>query len=241
MIRGYAKNCDPNASILLYVEMQEREVEPNNFTYPSLLKACSHLSSLKEGMQIHGHVVKFGFDTNIFVQNSLISFYGKCEETKLCYKVFELMNQKVLPLGVHLFLLMLRDGKFRADESIAVGVLSSSANKGDLNLGRCTHGSLLRAFNGLNIVVETSLIDMYVKCGSLNKGKYLFEEMVVKNKLTYSVMVSGLANHGRAEEAIIVFSDMLEEGFEPDDITYVGVLRTCSYAGLVNKVTNILI
>ncbi|KAF6133904.1 hypothetical protein GIB67_040668 [Kingdonia uniflora] len=74
---------------------------------------------------------------------------------------------------------------------------------------------------------------MYVKCGSLNKGKSLFEEMAVKNKLTYSVMVSGLANHGRAEEAIIVFSDMLEEGIEPDDITYVGVQRASSSVGLV--------
>ncbi|KAF6134638.1 hypothetical protein GIB67_002039 [Kingdonia uniflora] len=128
---------------------------------------------------------------------------------------------------------MCRDGKLRADENILVGVLSSCANKGDLNLGRCTHGSLLRTFNVLNIVVETSLIDLYVKCGSLNKGKSLFEEMVVKNKLTYSVMVSGLANHGRAEEAITVFSDMLEEGIKPDDITYVGVLRACSSAGLV--------
>ncbi|KAF6147612.1 hypothetical protein GIB67_031603 [Kingdonia uniflora] len=150
-----------------------------NFTYPSLLKACSHLLSLKEGMQIHGNVVKFGFDTNIFVQNSLISFYGKCGETKLCCKVFELMDQKSVAswsalISSHakvglwsdclkIFGDMCRDGKFRADESILVG----------------------------------------------------------------------LANHGRAEEAITVFSDMLEEGIEPDDITYVGVLRACSSVGLV--------
>ncbi|KAF6167713.1 hypothetical protein GIB67_017208 [Kingdonia uniflora] len=200
-------------------------------------------------MQIHGNVVKFGFDTNIFVQNSLIIFYGKCGETKLCCKVFELMDQKSVASwsalisshakvglwsdNLKIFGDMCRDGKFRADESIFVGVLSSYANKGDLNLGRCTHGSLLRTFNRLNIVVETSLIDMYVKCGSLNKGKSLFEEMAVKNKLTYSVMVSGLANHGRAEEAIILFLDMLEEGIEPDDKTYVGVLRASSYVGLV--------
>ncbi|KAF6134371.1 hypothetical protein GIB67_005763 [Kingdonia uniflora] len=200
-------------------------------------------------MKIHGHVVKFGFDTNIFVQNSLISFYGKCGETKFCCKIFELMDQKSVAswsalISSHakvglwsdclkIFGDMCRDGKFRADENILVGVLSSCANKGDLNLGRCTHGSLLRTFNGLNIVVDTSFIDMYVKCGSLNKGKSVFEEMAMKNKLTYSVMVSRLANHWRAEEAITVFSDMLEEGIEPDDITYVGVLRACSSVGLV--------
>ena len=52
--------------------------EPDNHTYPCLLKACSGLNSLWVGLQIHGAVVKVGLDSNLFIGNGLVSMYGKC-------------------------------------------------------------------------------------------------------------------------------------------------------------------
>ncbi|KAK9275305.1 hypothetical protein L1049_022567 [Liquidambar formosana] len=96
-------------------------------------------------------------------------------------------------------------------------------------------GLLLRNMSGLNVIVETSLIDMYVKCGCLEKGLCIFQKICKKNQLSYSVMISGLAMHGHAREALRVFSEMLEEGLEPDVVVYVGVLSACSHAGLVDE------
>ncbi|KAL9447873.1 hypothetical protein AB3S75_015365 [Citrus x aurantiifolia] len=45
----------------------------------------------------------------------------------------------------------------------------------------------------------------------------------------------GLAMHGQGKEALSIFSEMLREGLEPDDVVYVGVLSACSHAGLVNE------
>ncbi|KAK1563195.1 hypothetical protein Q3G72_023884 [Acer saccharum] len=52
--------------------------EPDNHTYPCLLKACSGLNSLWVGLQIHGAVVKVGLDSNLFIGNGLVCMYGKC-------------------------------------------------------------------------------------------------------------------------------------------------------------------
>ncbi|KAI4328016.1 hypothetical protein L6164_020413 [Bauhinia variegata] len=251
MIRGYTNDMNLEEALLLYIEMLERGVEPDNFTYPPVLKACSLLRALKEGMQIHGHVFKGGLEGDIFVQNSLISMYGKSGEIELARAVFEKMDERSVAswsaiIGAHANVEMWQDclmlfgdmsngGCMRAEESTLVSVLSACTHLGALNFGRCVHEILLRNIRELNVIVETSLVDMYVKCGCLEKGLCLFQNMVKKNLFSYTVMISGLAIHGHGREALRVFSEMLEEGLAPDGAVYIGVLSACSHAGLVNE------
>ncbi|XP_077234914.1 tetratricopeptide repeat (TPR)-like superfamily protein [Tasmannia lanceolata] len=250
MIRGYVKDSEPEAALFMYKAMQERDVKPDNFTYPSLLKGCAHMSALREGMQIHGHAFKFGLESDLYVQNSLINMYGKCGEIKHSCRVFEQMVQRSVAswsaliashnsLGLweeclDLFGKMSSEG-WRADESTLVSLLSSCTHLGALDFGRCTHGYLIRNMRGPNVIVQTSLIDMYAKCGCLEKGLSIFENMPKKNLLSYSAMITGLAMHGEGRKALRVFSDMLGKGLKPDDIVYVGVLSACSHAGLVDE------
>ncbi|KAF3447704.1 hypothetical protein FNV43_RR08407 [Rhamnella rubrinervis] len=94
MIRGHVKGMNWGHGLRLYHEMLQRGVEPDNFTYPALLKACSLLLALDDGMQIHGHIFKLGLQGDVFVQNSLINMYGKCKEIGLSCAVFEQMLEK---------------------------------------------------------------------------------------------------------------------------------------------------
>ncbi|KAE9606992.1 hypothetical protein Lal_00025993 [Lupinus albus] len=251
MIRGNVNYMNLEEALLLYVEMLERGIEPDNFTYPFVIKACSLLGCLKEGMQIHGHVLKGGLKGDVFVQNSLISMYGKFGGIKHASAVFEKMDEKSVAswsaiIGAHasvemwheclmLFGDMSSEGRNRAEESTLVTVITACTHLGSLDIGRCIHGILLRNISELNVIVKTSLINMYVKCGCLEKGLSVFNNMVEKNRHSYTVMISGLAIHGHGREALRVFSEMLEEGLEPDDVVYVGVLSACSHAGLVNE------
>ncbi|XP_044462379.1 pentatricopeptide repeat-containing protein At1g31920 [Mangifera indica] len=251
LIRGFVKDDKFKEAWLLYIEMLESEVQPDNFTYPALLKACAVLQTLEEGMQIHGHANKLGFQSDLFVQNALINMYGKCKEIELSYAIFEQMDEKSVAswsatiaanasVGLWyeclmLFGDMMNEGCWRPEESTLVSVISACAHMGCLDLGRCTHGSLIRNISELNVTVQTSLMDMYVKCGRLEKGLCLFQMMAEKNQSSYSVMISGLAMHGQGEQALRVFSEMLEDGVEPDDVIYVSVLSACSHAGLVDE------
>ncbi|XP_050377443.1 pentatricopeptide repeat-containing protein At1g31920 [Argentina anserina] len=251
MIKGHVKASNWDQALLVYCEMLERGVGPDNFTYPVVLKACAWLEAIEEGMQIQGHVFKLGLEDDVFVQNSLISMYGKCGKLQLSCGVFEqLMDQKSVAswsaiIAAHanlglwseclkLFGDMRKEG-LRAEESTLVSVLSACTHLGALDLGRCCHGFLLRNINALNMVVETSLIDMYVKCGCLDKGLNLFQKMIKKNKLSYTVVICGLAIHGHGREALELYSEMFREGLRPDDVVHVGVLRACNYAGLVEE------
>ncbi|KAD6453710.1 hypothetical protein E3N88_08416 [Mikania micrantha] len=253
MIRGYIKDMNLDEAILLYNQMLEMEIQPNIFTYPSILKGCAYLHRLEEGMQFHGHVFKYGVEDDVYVQNSLINMYGKCGKiTQSCF-VFEKMDEFDRNLAtwssiiaahasdqmwsecLSLFQELTSQNCWRAEESVLVSVLSSCTNLGALDLGRSTHGFLIRNLSGLNVIVETSLLDMYLKCGSLVNALTILKRMKVKNQWSYSVMISGLAFHGYGTEALRVFSEMLEKGFEPDEVVYVGVLTACSQTGLLEK------
>ena len=251
MIRGNVNDMKLEEAMLVYVDMIESGVEPDKFTYPFVLKACSLLGALDEGVQIHGHCFKMGLEDDVIVQNSLINMYGKCGEIKNACDVFNGMGEKSVAswsaiIGAHacvemwnecVMLLgkMSSEGRCRVEESTLVNVLSACTHLGSPNLGKCIHGILLRNISELNVVVKTSLIDMYVKCRCLEKGLRVFDNMSEKNKFSYTVMISGLAIHGCGKEALKVFSEMLEEGLAPDDVVYVGVLSACSHAGLVDE------
>ncbi|KAL5552264.1 hypothetical protein UlMin_002440 [Ulmus minor] len=251
LIRGHVKDTNWEQPLLLYCQMLRNGVDPDNFTYPPLLKASSRLSALPEGMQIHGHVFKLGLQGDVFVQNSLINMYGKCGNIELASHVFRQTLQTSVAswsaiiaahatLGMwwdclELFRDMIKQGCWRAEESILVTLISACTHLGALDLGRSIHASLLRNISGLNVIVETSLIDMYVNCGCLVRGLSLFRKMPEKNHLSYSAMISGLAMHGHGRKALEVFDQMLEQGLVPDDVVYVGVLSACSQAGLVDE------
>ncbi|CAN6999456.1 unnamed protein product [Brassica rapa subsp. trilocularis] len=251
MIRGYVNETSFEEALCVYSEMVEEGVEPDNFTYPFVLKACTRLKSVREGKQIHGHVFKLGFEAHVFVQNSLINMYGRCGETALSSAVFEKLESKTAAswssmvsarAGVGmwsdclmLFREMCRETGLKAEESGMVSALSACANTGALDLGMSIHAYLLRNINELNIAVKTSLVDMYAKCGCLDKALRIFKKMESRNSLTYSAMISGLALHGEGEAALRMFSEMIEQGIESDHVVYVSVLNACSHSGLVKE------
>ncbi|KAF8095332.1 hypothetical protein N665_0336s0009 [Sinapis alba] len=251
MIRGYVNETSFEEALCVYNEMVKEGIEPDNFTYPFLLKACTCLKSVRDGKQIHGHVFKLGFEADVFVQNSLINMYGRCGEMALSSAVFERMEAKTAAswssmvsaragMGMWsdclmLFREMCRETGLKVEESGMVSALSACANTGALDLGMSIHGYLLRNINELNIAVQTSLVDMYAKCGWLDKALRIFKKMESRNSLTYSAMISGLALHGEGEAALSIFSDMIEEGIESDHVVYVSVLNACSHSGLVKE------
>ena len=59
------------------------------------------------------------------------------------------------------------------------------------------------------MVVGSWLVNMYAKCGLIDEARKVFEGMHDKNVYTYSSMIVGLASHGRANDAIALYNDMV--------------------------------
>lgn len=58
MIRCYTNSSFPARSLGLFSRMiTSSDAKPNSYTYPFLLKACAHLSAVREGENLHGFMV----------------------------------------------------------------------------------------------------------------------------------------------------------------------------------------
>ncbi|PRQ43904.1 putative pentatricopeptide [Rosa chinensis] len=71
------------------VDLQKRGVEPNQFTFSSLVKACANQAALEQGIQLHAQVVKFNFDKDSFVSSVLVDMHGKCGLLDHSIQVFD--------------------------------------------------------------------------------------------------------------------------------------------------------
>uniref|UniRef100_A0A7N0UGJ7 Uncharacterized protein n=1 Tax=Kalanchoe fedtschenkoi TaxID=63787 RepID=A0A7N0UGJ7_KALFE len=164
-------------------------------------------------------------ERNIVSWNALIAGYTQKGE-----------NEEALGL----FLLLKRESVWPTHYTFG-NLLNACANLADLQLGRQAHAHVLK--HGFrfqsgpesDIFVGNSLLDMYVKCGSVEDGYRLFEKMVERDYVSWNALIVGFAQNGFGSKALEIFNRMLECGEKPDHVTLIGVLCACSHAGMVEE------
>ncbi|PRQ43911.1 putative tetratricopeptide-like helical domain-containing protein [Rosa chinensis] len=75
LINGYVEMDEIEKAFSVFVDLQRGRVEPNQFTFSSLIKACANQAALEQGIQLHAQVVKFNFDRDSFVSSVLVDMY----------------------------------------------------------------------------------------------------------------------------------------------------------------------
>ncbi|OMP06483.1 hypothetical protein COLO4_08105 [Corchorus olitorius] len=227
MISGCSRMGYASEAVWLFGKMREEGIVPDEMTLVSLLGACGDLGDINLGsvgiwypqggslmecrgrMQSPGNVMITGYAQNGMSDEAIKLFHG------------------------------MKDAGVNPDKITLVGVLSGCASIGALDLGKWIDTYASQRGLQHDIFVSTALVDMYAKCGSLEEAKKLFENMPVKNEVSWNAMISGLAFHGQPREALSLFEHMSTEteGRDvcPNDVTFVGVISACVHAGLVDE------
>lgn len=249
MIRGLVSNDCFHDAIEYYGLMRREGFLPNCFTFPFVLKACSRLLDFQLGVEIHTLVVKEGFDDDVYVKTSLLCLYASCGFLGYARKVFEDIPEKNVVswtaiisgyIGVGQYreaidlFRMLVEMDLRPDSFTIVKVLSACTQLGDLRSGEWINGYMAEIGMGRNVFVATSLVDMYAKCGNMEKARYVFDRMEEKDIVTWSTMIQTFALNGLPKEALDLFFQMQREKLEPDRYAMVGVLSACARLGALD-------
>ncbi|KAI4298860.1 hypothetical protein L6164_032374 [Bauhinia variegata] len=83
--------------------------------------------------------------------------------------------------------------------------------------------------------LTNALITMYSKSGDICSSRLAFEQLKLKDGVSWTAMIMAFSNHGLGHHALETFTRMLKSEAKPDEITFVGLLSACSHSGLVNK------
>ncbi|GFQ02264.1 pentatricopeptide repeat-containing protein at4g13650 [Phtheirospermum japonicum] len=97
-----------------------------------------------------------------------------------------------------------------------------------LSEGKVIHGCIIRSGIEPDLHLWVSLINFYAKCGVLALSLHVFEQMSVKDVVSWTALISGFVAQGRGMESVELFCEMRREDVRPNEFTLATILKGCS-------------
>eukprot|EP01018_Ginkgo_biloba_P033935 Gb_41303 [translate_table: standard] len=85
----FSKQRHSQEAVKVFSPMECVGMKPNHVTFGRVISACAYQEALKQGKEIHGHAIKIGFDSDVFVGNTLVSVYANANIIEDVCKIFE--------------------------------------------------------------------------------------------------------------------------------------------------------
>nr|DAD33633.1 TPA_asm: hypothetical protein HUJ06_012484 [Nelumbo nucifera] len=226
----------------------------NPVNLSSLLSLCGKEGDFRLGSCIHAVIMK-NFEsfnlknqTNIrnilVVWNSLVSMYSRCGELSYAAKVFDqmpvkdtvswnslisgLLRGQELDMGFGLFKKMHGSGTFQLDRATLTTILSACDKPDLLCVSKMVHSLVFLNGYKREVSVGNALITSYFKCGCYTSGRRVFDEMSERNVITWTAVISGLAQREFYEESFTLFLKMRHGEVDPNSLTYSSSVMACA-------------
>ncbi|XP_009804600.1 pentatricopeptide repeat-containing protein At2g27610 [Nicotiana sylvestris] len=240
LLSGYSCNKLVDRALQVFHMMLVGGVNPNAFTFATVLGVLADKCAVEKGIQVHTMVIKCGFEVITSVGNSLINMYLKSGMVREATVVFESMGNRnevswngmigglvtngLYSEAVKLFHMMRLAG-VELTRSIYVTAVKLCTNLKELVFARQLHGRVTKNGFYLDNNIRTALMVSYTKCGEMDDAFNLFSMMhTFRNVVSWTAMIGGYMQNNRPEQAANLFCQMKKDGIRPNDFTYSTIL-----------------
>ncbi|KAG0473569.1 hypothetical protein HPP92_015426 [Vanilla planifolia] len=201
------------------------------------------------GSQIHAQILMLGFSNCIFICNSVMWMYTRCQILDDALKLFYEMPERNLvswtsmisgcihndeiEIGLLMYLEMIRSG-FHPNEFTLAAALNACASLEAIRLGGSLHLVAFKLCMESNSFVGSSLMCMYANCGNIKAVEQVFESLVHRDLACWNAMAESYASNGYDHDAMRIVCLMHTKGIVADQYTFVSALKACTSIGKVN-------
>eukprot|EP01018_Ginkgo_biloba_P028281 Gb_00409 [translate_table: standard] len=194
MIAGYDQNGGSDEALKLFHKMRMEDLRPDQFTFATIVSACANLSALEQGKQVHAHVIRVNYVSDIFLENALIDMYAKCEKIEDARQVFDKMPAR--------------------DVVSWTAMIAGYAKCASIKEAH----HLFDEMPGRNVVSWNAIIAGYAQNGHSEDALKLFRQMKQKNVLpthyTFGNVLSACAGLATLELGKQVHAHIIKAGFQ---------------------------
>lgn len=202
------------------------------------LRSCR---SLKEVRRVHALILRCIGNPVTYVFNNLMCAYLVFRRLVHARKVFDEMavrnvvswtaiingylNFGLDEEGLGLFVEAINEG-IQPNGNMFVCVLNLCSKRLDYELGRQIHTGIVKG-GCSNMIVDSAIVKLYAQCGELSSAFRAFDQMPKWDVVCWTTMITACSQQGLGQEAFSLFSQMLSDGFSPNEFTVCGVLKAC--------------
>ncbi|KAH7287740.1 hypothetical protein KP509_32G071400 [Ceratopteris richardii] len=241
-ISGFIYHRLDDMTLQSYKQMLQEGFAPNVVTFLRVLKACAGEGTVHKGQELHSEIAQIGHLQNdvmigvalidiameifsriqtrgVISWNAIIAGYADQGLDNEVLKCFECMQTSgVCP-----------------DEVTFVYILKACGSIKALEKGEELHDLIIR--EGMlenDSFVATALVNMYFDLGMLVEAQ-IVHGMSVRDEVSWNVLISGFIYHRLDDMTLQSYKQMLQEGFAPNVVTFLRVLKACAGEGTVHK------
>ncbi|KAK1411791.1 hypothetical protein QVD17_32551 [Tagetes erecta] len=210
-----------------------------------LIRSVTESKSVKHAQLIHQKVITCGLQKNIAICKNLISLFFSCQLFQSARLVFQsLENPSDITLwnclisnytksfmfddALQVFGKLMSIGFLKADSYTYPSVLKACSGLGSAKFGRMVHSHLVKNGFLADVVVSSSLLGMYAKCGKFGLAFQVFDEMPEKDVACWNTVISCYHQDGQYEKALSLFGKMKAHGFDPDSVSFTTAISACA-------------
>jgi pentatricopeptide repeat protein len=212
LITMYSKNFSIDTARKVFELIEDKSV----ISWNSIISSCSQNGFLDEASELLDCMVKAGLKPDLVTWNSILSGYSHNGHD---HKVFKVLRSIV-------------GNRFKVNSNTISSVLRSINNLRSLRYGKEIHGYVVRHGFTSNVYIGTSLVDMYMKCGSLNSSQRAFDSMEKRNVHTWNALISGYIQIAQFGKALELIRKMEDKGFKPNISTWNTLISGYAMQGL---------
>ncbi|OMO57948.1 hypothetical protein COLO4_34962 [Corchorus olitorius] len=239
MIVVYMQNGMNEQAISVFYDMRVEGIEPTQVSISSLLSASANLGAIEEGKQGHALAVLDGLELDSILGSSVINFYSKVGLVEDAELVFDTMNGKdvvtwnlMISTYVQCGLIekalnmchTMRSQNLRFDCVTLSSILTAAAKSSNKKLGKEGHCYCIRHNLQADVVVASSIVDMYAKCGRIDCAAQVFSSTTNKDIILWNTLLAAYADIGHSGEALKLFYEMQLESVPPNVTTWNSVI-----------------
>ncbi|XP_072959143.1 pentatricopeptide repeat-containing protein At3g16610-like [Typha angustifolia] len=215
LVELYSQSQDLFAAELAFGGITER----NTVTWNMLISGFAQAGKLSRSLELLALMREDGFEPNIYTWNGMIAGCMENGQNELALHMFCRLQSEML----------------RPDIYTIGMILPICSRLVSIVRGKQVHAYSIRCGYDSDVHIGAALVDMYCKCGDIRLGILSFHRIWKHNLVSYNTMLAGFAMHGLGEEGLALFSQLIQYGIRPDEITFLSVLSSCVHGGVVEE------